>query len=76
MNRIHQFHSVYEYSVKATKGYHYTVTQGEVNISQSNQFTTIINIQVIYNQCDTIYAGGRWVKIKVIIFCKNWHYKR
>jgi hypothetical protein len=35
---------MYEYSVKATKVYHYTVTQIEENISQNNQFTTIINL--------------------------------
>jgi hypothetical protein len=40
------------------------VTQVQVNISQINQFTTIIIIQVIINQCDSIYTGRRWVKLR------------
>jgi hypothetical protein len=47
------------------------MTQGQMNISPSNQFTTIINIQVICNQCDSIYAGRSWVKIKVISFLRT-----
>jgi hypothetical protein len=37
----------------------------------TNQFTTFTNIQVIINQCDTIYTGRRWVKIRVISVCKK-----
>jgi hypothetical protein len=67
---LHTLVSVYILSA-AIKVSHCIVTQVQVNISQISQFTTITNIQVIINQCDSIYTGRRWVKIKVISICKK-----
>ena len=61
----HTLVSVYVLS-EDIKVSHCIVKQVQVNILQINQFTTIINIQVIINQCDSIYTGRRWDKIKVV----------
>jgi hypothetical protein len=43
---------------------------GQVNVSQSNQFTTIVIIQIIFNTVIPFTQAEGRVKFKVISFCK------